>query len=602
METLPALHAGANARRPEFILSSLSHIPRNPALPDLPRKAELMDTSAWNMYVFRDGRRTVQGEKLVARVRSAIQSLREKPTEDSKLAALVAAGELECALSDCGDAESLASTSITDALATAFFREEDQLPPQFDSVLQTLGSDSTLNIAVAEGFAYYALHPNRFNLPIMELGFAGPVKVIGLRSIGTTLSAVVLALLRKAGIAAERITVRPTGHPYDRKLEFHNHERDWILDDTKAQFVVVDEGPGLSGSSFLAVAEAIEREGIAPERIVMLGSRMPDPKQLRSPDAEHRWSRFRFLIADPEPILPSQATVDLSSGRWRQFVLKNFDAQPASWTSMETSKYASNDGRWIFKFHGYGHFGEEIAERARKLQEIGFGPEFGGLERGFGRYRMESGRMLSQEDLSPKILTRIAEYCAVRTREFAAENEQVSDLESMAMWNWECEFGKPLAKSIKLAVKRFIVADAKMQSHEWFESSTGKIIKLDAVTHGDDHFFPGPCDIAWDLAGAIVEWEMKGDQSQQFLERYRELSGDDAVERLPEYLLAYSVFRMGWTKMAAKASAGGFDEELLIRDYKKYRAEALRRAADWEVKVSPAEGSSSADGLEPAVA
>jgi thiamine kinase-like enzyme len=560
-----------------------------------------MDTSAWNMYVFRDGRKTVPGEKLVARLRSAIQSLRETPTEDSKLAALVAAGELECALTDCDEAESLAS-SITDGLAAAFFQQRDQLPPQLDSALQSLGSESTLNIAVAEGFAYYALHPNRFNLPIMSLGFAGPVKVIGLRSIGTTLSAVVVALLRKAGIAAERITVRPTGHPYDRKLELQDHERDWVLDDTNAQYVVVDEGPGLSGSSFLAGAEAIEREGIAPNRIVMLGSRMPDPKQLRAPDAEHRWSRFRFLVADPEPILPSQATVDWSSGRWRQFVLKNFDAQPASWTSMETSKYASNDGRCFFKFHGYGHFGEEIAGRARKLQELGFAPQFGGLERGFGRYRMESGRMLSQEDLSPKILTRMAEYCAVRNREFAAENEQVSDLESMAMWNWECEFGKPLAKSIKLAVKRFIVADAKMQPHEWFESSTGKIIKLDAVTHGDDHFFPGPCDIAWDLAGAIVEWEMNGDQSQQFLERYRDLSGDHAVERLPEYLLAYSIFRMGWTKMAAKASAESFDERLLLRDYRKYRAEALRRAAEWEAKIKNAEKPSSADGLEPAVA
>ena len=26
--------------------------------------------------------------------------------------------------------------------------------------------------------------------------------------------------------------------------------------------------------------------------------------------------------------------------------------------------------------------------------------------------------------------------------------------------------------------------------------------------HGDDHFFPGPTDIAWDLAGTIVEWEL----------------------------------------------------------------------------------------------
>jgi hypothetical protein len=56
------------------------------------------------------------------------------------------------------------------------------------------------------------------------------------------------------------------------------------------------------------------------------------------------------------------------------------------------------------------------------------------------------------------------------------------------------------------------------------------------------------------------------------------LSGDDSWERLPDYLLGYAVFRMAWSKMAAQASAGEFDETLLRRDYERYRSKAIELA------------------------
>ena len=39
--------------------------------------------------------------------------------------------------------------------------------------------------------------------------------------------------------------------------------------------------------------------------------------------------------------------------------------------------------------------------------------------------------------------------------------------------------------------------------HEWLRLDDGNVRKTDAIAHGDDHLFPGPTDIAWDLAGAI---------------------------------------------------------------------------------------------------
>jgi thiamine kinase-like enzyme len=100
------------------------------------------------------------------------------------------------------------------------------------------------------------------------------------------------------------------------------------------------------------------------------------------------------------------------------------------------------------------------------------------------------------------------------------------------------------------------------------------LLKLDAGTHGDNHFFPGPCDIAWDVAGTIVEWELQGNARKHFVGEYTRRSGDRIAERLHPYLLAYATFRMGWSSMAVAAMQGECDEMLLTRDYRRYRAQA----------------------------
>ena len=45
--------------------------------------------------------------------------------------------------------------------------------------------------------------------------------------------------------------------------------------------------------------------------------------------------------------------------------------------------------------------------------------------------------------------------------------------------------------------------------------------------------------------------------------------------QLAPYLLAYTIFRLSWSKMAALAMQGEYDEAQLTRDYRKYRALAL---------------------------
>ena len=92
----------------------------------------------------------------------------------------------------------------------------------------------------------------------------------------------------------------------------------------------------------------------------------------------------------------------------------------------------------------------------------------------------------------------------------------------------------------------------------------GRVLKTDGDSHGDGPLLPGPCDICWDLAGAIIEWNMNRAQLEQFILDYVRLSGDRAHKRLPAYLLAYCAQRLGETHVAARGSDP--DERVRLRN------------------------------------
>jgi hypothetical protein len=251
---------------------------------------------------------------------------------------------------------------------------------------------------------------------------------------------------------------------------------------------------------------------------------------------------------------------------------------------MERLKFLSPDKRTLFKFEGFGRYGRAVHERVRKLHASGFGPDCTTPEYGFGIYPVVSGRLLREEDLSPELLAHMARYCAMRSREFRVNDSHARAMqhdggaramEQMTRFNYQEEFGESappmqLANDA-LASESPIIADGRMQPHEWLRTDDGRILKLDGAEHGDDHFFPGPTDIAWDLAGAIIEWRMNAHAQETFLREYRRASGDDAQRRIEPFLLAYSSFRMGYCKMAAEAVQGSGEEHRLLAAYARYR-------------------------------
>jgi hypothetical protein len=426
--------------------------------------------------------------------------------------------------------------------------------PDFDRDLHDAPLPPEIEISVPEGFAWYALDPELYRIAARRFAAAAHpdrVAVIGIRSIGTTLGAVVADEL---GPTARLWTVRPRGHPFDRQLRVDSHlERAWR--EWGGHFAVVDEGPGLSGSSFASVAEFLSGLDVPDDRIVFLPSWQPDGAGFVSETARRRWARHRKYSAAFEELGLFDDAGDLSAGRWRT----RRCVWPAVQPQHERRKYLRGDR--LYKFAGYGRYGRAKLERAQRL--AAFVPPTLGFENGFLVTRWIPGRT---PRITTAFLEHLAKYLAHIVREFptgrAANVDQLAELIAV-------NTGKPWTGPLPEA--QAIALDARLLPHEWLETAGG-YLKTDALDHHDDHFFPGPQDIAWDLAAGAVEFGGE----PYLLDCYRRASGDrDVAGRLPFYKAAYLAFRLGYCDMAAQSLGNSPDGARFHRARRRY-AELIR--------------------------
>jgi|SRR5579864_1197721 len=541
-----------------------------------------MSVPSLNLLVFRDGKRLASGRSLTDALARNIQLLHGPFQPARTLAALLLAGELESALADrFTDFQRFGTItdSVADALVGSLAIPD---PNSLLAVLDAFDIPENLSLSVPEGFAYYALHPLAFADVLDDVQVTSSrAAVVGIRTIGASLSAVTAAALRQRGLPAKRITVRPTGHPYNRRCEFPQQEMEFVKKEIGAgsNFLVVDEGPGLSGSSFLSVAEALVQAGVSRDSIILICSHPPQLDRLCAENAAQRAQQFRWIPVPQEVRRPHEAQSWIGGGEWRRYLLPHESLWPESWLNFERLKYLSASGAEprFYKFLGFGHYGTEVFDREARLAASGFAVPPRIENEGFGSYPCVQGRPMSAADTSESVLARLAAYCACRLHDFAADSAELTALQQMAEHNLQqLRFDVP----VNLQLDRAVIADGRMQPHEWLLSATGQMLKTDSGSHGDDHFFPGPVDIAWDLAGAIVEWRMSPAAAKTFLEIYRRASGDDAEKRIADYITAYTVFRCAYCLMAANAMQGT-PEELRLQQ----TAEAVYRAG--LMKASP---------------
>src|SRR5205823_3112487 len=158
-----------------------------------------------------------------------------------------------------------------------------------------------------------------------------------------------------------------------------------------AQFLVVDEGPGRSGSTFLAIAEALSKTGVPRENITILGSREPDVSSLCTENAAARWREFRFIATTPSVNSRFDRCTYAGGGNWRELFLPAEENWPESWVQMERLKFISPDWKQLYKFEGMGPIGSAARERGHALAAAGFGPVASEAGDGFLAYQLVQG-------------------------------------------------------------------------------------------------------------------------------------------------------------------------------------------------------------------
>lgn len=583
------------------------------------------------MIVYRSLEERVPTARALARVQALAGALpRGRPAHDAATELLIELGVLESALADAlapdADDEHALARELRHlcVLAGRLFarsRTADAANGLLESLRDGLAELSArslpeeVTVSVPEGFAFYALYPETYHeaaLAYLRDRRPGEVVAVGIRSIGTTLSAVVAGALEEAGVAVQSWTVRPRGHPFHRELRLSPGLRERLRAHAGAHFVVVDEGPGLSGSSFASVARALGELGVPDERIALFPSWTPDGSSFVSTEAQQQWRRHAKWTADFDRVVlrggvltgpVADRLVDLSGGLWRGHLCEA-GAGPAVQTQHERRKYLLRDAlpselgfeidgprrTMLLKFAGLGRFGASRLERARALARAGYAPPVVGLCGGFLVTEWVPGTPVAAGDADPALADAVARYLAHLRAEFPAERTvSLERLEEMLRLNVEESLGGAWAARVdalrpaRAAAERAVAVagDGRMLAHEWIRTGTG-FLKTDGVDHHDDHFFAGCQDIAWDLAAACVELDMPAAACRRLVGDYARLSGDAAVgERLPFFHAAYLAFRVGYTRMAADALDAPDDAQGMLELASGYEAR-LRRALSRE--------------------
>lgn len=582
------------------------------------------------MLVYRSATRHASPSALLDAIATSSAAANARLDADAWTELLIACGELESATADAASPQhdditpsgsalsELTAAAARGALAAWDGSETTAARSALERAVRTardalggVAPATPLEIGVPEGFAYYGLYPEAYAAAarvVLAERDAKRIVCIGIRSIGATLAAVVGAAACAAGRDVTSCTVRPRGHPFDRTVTLGPALHDLLAREARqgALFVVVDEGPGLSGSSFASVADAIGGMDVPDERVVFLPSWIPAAEDLRSARGQDRWRRHQKRCVPFEQLFDNRgeplriarrmniaaARADnVSAGAWRRAVYADEREWPATQPQHERRKYLLRDASdapiALLKFAGLGRHGRVAAQRARALADAGLAPRVLGAQRGFVATEWVPGAPAREGEADAALLDAIARHVA-HLAATARDGELVAfdDLLHTARVNAAESLGDEFAERLSAVLERFrpsvqqvhtCAVDGRMLPHEWIRTVRGWR-KVDGVDHHDDHFLPGDQDPAWDIAGAIVELLLDRRQQQVLIDTYARLSGDrDVAARLPFHHAVYLATRLGYAMLSAAALGDAPDAERLRALARRYAA-MLRHA------------------------
>ena len=566
------------------------------------------------MIVYGDRRRIDTPANVLAsieRVLTAAHAQAAQERYDLLTQALIEAGELLQGLADAefeakgvDDVSPVQDAGMELVLTIArqlhgYWRGDDRrsdMPRRELAAVRCFLTGRPVCLKVPEGYAFYAVHPDDYFSAAASYSWLGPPLVIGLRSIGTSLAAAVAAATGGAAIS-----LRPAGHPFSRELRLSAALKSRLVAHV-GPFALVDEGPGLSGSSFGAAADLLESLGVEAERMVFLPSHAGPLGSRASARHRERWTRARKLVASFDEtssaqnmrrwfgeLGPRAGVEDLSGGRWRGDY--DEEARPPAAPGQERRKYRWRIGpqRWVARYAGLGALGHAKLARSRALHMAGFGPEPIALRRGFLLERWVEGARL--DTFGPdrgEFLVHLGRYLGFRAANFPARGEEGASLEAlrqMARLNAVALCGENVAERVTAALAGLaeldvvpVHVDGRLQPWEWVRRPDCRFCKADALDHSCDHSLPGCQDIAWDIAGAAVEFGLSAEEVEDLRIAVTRI-GDRTVssESVRMLGLCYAAFQGGSWRMAEDAALP--PEQSQLRRRRLEYAAALRAAS-----------------------
>ncbi|WP_458095686.1 hypothetical protein [Roseomonas sp. WA12] len=578
------------------------------------------------MIVYGDVPRRADPHAVLDALETSLRSLSQRPLGLERHAALVSAlieaGELAQGLADvdfaargldaaspAADAAMALLTRIAEAVHLSWasgFTDVPPLPEAEVAALKACPLPPSIQPRRAEGFAHYALYPEAYAEAAAALP-PGPLRVIGLRSIGTALSAMVAAA---RGAPVPR-SLRPTGHPFRRELALDPALAASLLDDPTAHYAVVDEGPGLSGSSFGAAMDFLQARGVGLHRIHLLPGHGGEPGPEAGEAARARWaavSRHPALFDElPTHLgrwaaerlgLATAPLQEISAGAWRSQRFTTEGEWPPIHPYLERRKFLHRTAQvWLLKFAGLGAHGEAAASRARQLHAAGFTPEPAGLLHGFLAERwMEDSRPLDPNRIDrTALVAHLGRYLGFRAREMPAGPEtgaSAAALLEMARTNSREALDERAAARLDHwqdqlpaldAAMRRAWTDNRLHPWEWLVLPDGRLLKADAVDHAAAHDLIGCQDIAWDVAGAVAELSFSEEERDALLTALARETGRPVNPALLGFLTpCYLAFQLGLHSMAADAASWNAPEAARARAAAERYAGDLRRVLGTE--------------------
>jgi hypothetical protein len=586
------------------------------------------------MIVYRDQRLLAEPRPLLEQLRSSVEQLdvKARTSHDATVDTFISAGTFESAVADAIFPEADGIHPLTNALREVsvglghvLWHSWHSVPDEAERwrlrvaaalhALEHYRLPSAVTLTVPEGFAYYAVYPEAYLEAARRchatLGSESAL-CVGLRSIGATLSSAVAAALEELGRPVRSLTLRPRGHPFSRQPVLEPALEQLIAQHSEARFLLIDEGPGISGSSLAGTAEVLGRLGIPDDRIVLFPSWRTDGAQLRSDTARDHWRRHdQFSVSFEElwigsgrldRAFPGCRWEELSAGRWRHKLYPGPEHYPAVQPQHERRKYLihGSPGQQscakLLSFSGLGGRSGPIVQRAERLAEAGFTPRPEAAVHGFLIRTFVPGTPVRTGEVNAELVETVSRYLAHLSTGHLAEPSPSGDLREMVETNvaeglgdcWQRQLDSVLPCNLEDWSERPVAPDGRMLAHEWIRTEDG-FLKTDAFDHHDDHFFPGYRDIAWDVAGAVFELELDPAGRRSLIDQYRELSGDRLIRaRLPLYALAYLAYRLGYASLGTSVLGDSPDGLRFATAAGRYRR-LLRRelmpsgAAGWDV-------------------